>query len=108
LFLNKVESADFPLMSKEALESLAREVVVLGRLLISASGDYYQGYAESNKLKIHHETKSLRRQPQEASDKAVNEIGNVDFVKTGAPFTVDPAMQDLWCNYRQRAKQITQ
>jgi hypothetical protein len=103
LFLNEVESADFPLMSKEAFESLAREVVVLGGLLISASGDYYQGYAESNKLKIHHGTKSLLRQLQQASDKVVDEIGNVDFVKTGAPLTVDPAMQDLWCNYWQRA-----
>jgi hypothetical protein len=108
LFLNEVESADFLLMSKEAFESLAREVVVLGGLLISASGDYYQGYAESNKLKIHHGTKSLLRQLQQASGKAVDEIGNVDSVKTGAPSTVDPAMQDLYCNYRQRAKQITQ
>ncbi|OAP53813.1 hypothetical protein AYL99_11999 [Fonsecaea erecta] len=33
--------------------------------------------------------------------------GNVDFVKTRAPFTADPSKQDLWCIYRQRAVLIT-
>ncbi|EXJ69621.1 uncharacterized protein A1O5_07657 [Cladophialophora psammophila CBS 110553] len=107
LFLKQLTNADLPLMCKEAFESLAQEIAGLGSLLVPTNGDHYNGYVDSNKLKILSQIRSMSVQLQQSADKVTEQINNIDFVKTRAPFTVDPSSQDLWCTYRQRAILIT-
>ena len=108
MFLEDVHDTNLPLISKEGFAQLAREISMLGVLLVPGNRDYYEGYVNSNKPKIHHQTQSILTQLQQASNRVADEIDNVEWVKTRAPFTVEPALQDLWCNYRQRAKLIVQ
>ncbi len=108
LFLENVHSTDLPLISREGFEILAREMTRFGALLVPGNRDYYEGYVDSNKPKIHHQTQSMLTQLQQARDKVADEIDNIDWIKTRAPCTVEPAPEDMWCNYRQRAKVIAQ
>ena len=108
LFLNEVKAADIPFLSKEGFRTLATEFVVLGSLLVPHDGEYYEGNLDSNKPKILHRTQSVLTDLRQANDKVKDEIDNIDFVRTRAPFAVEPGMEDLWCNYRQRAKLIAQ
>ncbi|OCT48050.1 hypothetical protein CLCR_04214 [Cladophialophora carrionii] len=108
LFLAGIESADLPLSSKEGFENLAREMTMLGSLLFPANGDYYEGYVDSDKPEIFRRIRSILTQVQQANNKVSDEIDNIEFVKARAPFNIAPGGQDLWCNYRQRAKLVAQ
>ncbi len=108
IFLEGLDKADLPLMSKEGFGRLAREMTILAASLVPVDGDYYGSYVDSNKTKIHYQAQSILEQLKQANDKVTDEIDNIQWVRTRAPFMVEPAMQDLWCNYRQRAKLIAQ
>ncbi|KAJ9603103.1 hypothetical protein H2200_012398 [Cladophialophora chaetospira] len=108
LFLEDISNADLPLISKEGFACLAQEMTILGALLVPESGDLHAGSIKSNKPKIHHQTQMMLSQLQKARDRVTDEIDNVDWIITRAPFTVEPAHEDLWCNYRQRGQLISQ
>ncbi|KIW22327.1 uncharacterized protein PV07_12224 [Cladophialophora immunda] len=103
LFLEQLAVADLPVTCKEAFESLAQDVAGLGSLLGPTKGDHPGGYAACNKQKILEQIRLLAARLQQSVDNVTDNINNVDFVKTRAPFTAEPSEQDLWCIYRQRA-----
>ena len=107
-FLKEVDSADLPLECKAGFEGLGREMVTLGSLLVPDNEDHWEGHLISNTKRISIRAHSLLGQLKEVNRKVAEEVENTDFVRTRAPFTVEPKMQDLWCNYRQRAQLITQ
>jgi hypothetical protein len=108
LFLEEIQNADLPLTTKEDFENLAREMTMLGSLLVPDHGDYYEGYVDSHKPKMFSRIQSILTQVQQAKNKVADEIDNIEFVKARAPFTIEPERQDLWSNYRQRAKLIAE
>ncbi|KIW62292.1 hypothetical protein PV04_10476 [Phialophora macrospora] len=108
LFLEQIENADLPLTSKEDFGNLAREMTMLGSLLVPDRGDYYEVYVDSHKPKMFSRIQSILTQIQQANNKVADEIDNIEFVKARAPFTIEPERQDLWSNYRQRAKLIAE
>ena len=107
-FLADVDAIDLPSMSKEGFKSLARGMTKLGSLLVSDAGELNKVYLDSNRPKIQNHTQSIVRQLRQSRDTVKDELDSIDFVKTRAPFMVEPTMPDLWCNYRQRAKLIAE
>jgi hypothetical protein len=107
-FLADIEKADLPSEAKRAFGNLAREITRLGSLLVPEIGHSYRVYQDYHKETILDRCHSLLADLQQANTKVADEIQNIEFIQTRAPFTVEPAVQDLWCSYRQRAKLITQ
>jgi hypothetical protein len=108
-FLRRLENVDLPVKSKDELETLAKEVIDLGALIVPTDGEYNDGFLASNSKQILHAADELLVQLKGADTKVAEENENLEFVRTRALFTItDLAGQDLWCIYRQRAKLIAQ
>lgn len=106
--LDMLDNTDLPLESKQGFERLAQSVAVLGSFFIPDPNDKYEGFVHLNKQEITRYGQSIVAQLQQSNNKVRDNIDNIGMLTACAPFTVRPAIEDLWCIYRQRAKLITQ
>lgn len=100
-FLEHIKAADLPDVCKDGFSGLAKEMREFGSLLVPPSGCQFRYSLDTQKVLW--QGRSTLSQLQESNSKIIEQIRNITYVKTRAPFTVEPAAQDIWCNYRQRA-----
>ncbi|KIX96340.1 uncharacterized protein Z520_08118 [Fonsecaea multimorphosa CBS 102226] len=106
-FLEQLAKADLPMTCKEVFEGFAQAMAALGSLVVPTNGDHLGGYISSKKQKILAQTRLMSVQLRQSVLNVTEQINNIDFVKSRAPFTANPSKEDLWCIYRQRAVLIT-
>lgn len=107
-FFRQVNSADLPAACQGGFKVLATEMRDLGAMLLPGNGPCLKGYNPIIIAKISWRSQAMLARLQESNCNVTEQVNNVDFVKSRAPFTIDPAVQDLWCNYRQRARLIAE
>ncbi|EXJ81723.1 hypothetical protein A1O1_07788 [Capronia coronata CBS 617.96] len=104
-FLQHVDSTDLPAICKDWLKSLGRQVFDLARILLPTSRDV-AGHANSHRQEILDQSRPILVQLQDVDNRLQEQVRNIAYIKSLAPFVVEPAPQDTWTIYRQRAKLI--
>ncbi|EXJ77010.1 hypothetical protein A1O3_10167 [Capronia epimyces CBS 606.96] len=105
-FLEEVEGTDLPAGSKEGFKTLARQMKELARLLVPSSGQYFDGYANSNREQFLGRSRSILARLHDSNNRLEEQVRNISYIRSLAPFTVEPAQRDMWSIYRQRARLI--
>ena len=97
-FMQRLERADLPSISKKAFGDLACDIDSLAALL--SFGDRT---SPSLRNDIQNHISSVQSRLSDALKKVQAQINQIDGLKSLAPFNVVPKPEDLWCNYRQKA-----
>lgn len=105
-FLQHVRRADLPESSKSTFHRVAHEIQELGSLLLGPRRPGSGYHCKLNAENIRQKGQSILDQLRSANYKVKEQIDNISFVQTLAPFTIEPSLKDLWCNYRQQAHLI--
>ncbi|KAI1613433.1 hypothetical protein EDD36DRAFT_465557 [Exophiala viscosa] len=103
-FLENIQKSDMPENSKAGFELIGTEIIELGSLL-SAYGNS-ENSCGPNSCMILCQSCPLLVRLQHCNYRVEEQISNMSFIKTLAPFRIVPSQQDLWCNYRQMAQLI--
>ncbi len=103
IFFQKIKIADLPTHCKEGFQILASEMWDLSSTLLGSDNHHSERYMKLNKQKTLWTSRSLLARLEKYNSNVLEQVSNIAFIKTRAPFTVEPSLQDLWCIYRQRA-----
>jgi hypothetical protein len=99
-----LKSADIPEYTAELLMEMKSNIVVMATFLFSVSGEI-SGDLE-NVLRVQSAANWLISSFRQAQTAVEDEIDAVESILQLAPFTVRPAVEDLWANYKQMAELI--
>jgi hypothetical protein len=99
-----LNSCDVPDDTAELLAEMMCIIVMMGSILFSASGEVSTD--PENALRVKSAAKWLMMSLRQARDAVQEEIDIVGSILELAPFTVRPAPEDLWTNYKQMAELI--
>ena len=105
-FLARLGKADLPNASKRRFNGLAISIKAIGTSLVSLNRDSSETPLFSNRCMVLDQCQTILFQLQLSNRKIKAQISNISSILTLAPFTVEPAQQDLWCVYRQKAQLI--
>lgn len=95
--------ADLPAASKDTFLRLSNDISQMGAILLSnISNDHPNDVSAPG---VHH-GRGLQTRLHQFDEKVKEQLSNVKFIQSMAPFQVEPALEDLWCNYRQKTQLI--
>lgn len=100
-FLRHLQYSDMPQASKHLFRTLADRIWEISSSLLSDSHIHEDAIGAL----INH-TNAILVQMQQSSEQIRDQIHNIAYIKTLAPFKVHPTSIDLWCNYRQMVQLI--
>jgi hypothetical protein len=104
VFTQRLDESNLPQKAIDYFKSLGHMILQIGRLLFPPTGNMSvpkEDLQEAGNLC------GLMVSLLESSRQRVNDqIDNVAYILTLAPFTVQPAPEDLWANYKQMAELI--
>lgn len=106
-FFENAQKSDLPESCRTGFTLIGKEITELGSLLSSHGQSESRGSRGLGAGRILRQSGPLLVQLRQCNSRIDEQIQNISFIKSLAPFTVVPSQQDLWCNYRQRAQLIT-
>ena len=103
-FIHRLNESNLPKKAVDYLNSLGHMVLQIGRLLFPPTGNLSVKKHDLQEARIlcRHMVSLLESSCERVND----QIDNVGYILTLAPFTVQPAPEDLWANYKQMAALI--
>ena len=103
-FIQRLNESNLPAKAVVYLKSLGHMVLQIGRLLYSPTGNLSVKKQDLQEARIlcRHMVSLLDSSCERVND----QIDNVGYILTLAPFTIQPAPEDLWANYKQMAALI--
>lgn len=104
-FMQHVERTDLPDVCKDWFKVLGRQMNDLARLLVPSDGRL-EGYANSRREQVLDRSQPLLARLQDSNNRLEERVQNILHIRSLAPFTVEPAQQDVWSIYRQRANLV--
>ncbi|KAL2434723.1 hypothetical protein ABEF95_003956 [Exophiala dermatitidis] len=105
-FLVEVEGADLPEVCKHGFRTLAYHIAELTTLLVLLNGRLSSAYAKTNREAILAHSQDMLVQLRDANNMLAEHVRNDSYIKSLALFTIEPAQQDVWTIFRQRAQVI--
>lgn len=100
-FLLHLQYSDMPHASKDLFAMLAGHVCEISSLLVPNA----RVHEDSIGAVIDH-SNAIIAQIQQSAKQIQDQIHNIAYIKSLAPFEVHPTSIDLWCNYRQMVQLI--
>lgn len=100
-FLLHVQYSDLSQASKDFLRCLADHIWGISSLL----GSEYHLHLGAVSALVNH-ANTISAQVKRSSAQVQDQISNIAYIKTLAPFEVHATPIDLWCNYRQMIQLI--
>ena len=103
-FTQRLNESNLPQKATDYFRSLGNMILQIGRLLfppISNTSVTKQDLREASNL-----CRQMASLLESSCQRVTEQIDNVAYILTLAPFTVRPAPEDLWANYKQMAELI--
>lgn len=100
-FLLHVQHSDLSQASKDSFRCLANHIMEMNSLLRSD----HRLRSETFDAMVDH-ANAMYTQVRRSSEQVQEQINNIAYVKTLAPFEIHPTPIDIWCNYRQKMQLI--
>jgi hypothetical protein len=104
VFMQRLNESNLPQKAIDYFKSLGHMILQIGRLLFPPTGNIsvtQEDLQEARNI-CGHMISLLEPSCQRVND----QIDNIAYILTLAPFTAQPAPEDLWSNYKQMAELI--
>jgi hypothetical protein len=104
VFSQRLDESNLPQKAIDYFRSLGYIIVHIGRLLFPPTSNI--AVTKQDLLEASNKCGQLFSLLESSCQRVNEQIENVAYILTLAPFTVRPAPEDLWANYKQMAELI--
>lgn len=104
VFVQRLHESNLPQKAVDYFNSLGHTILQIGQLLFPPTGNMSvtnEDHQEAGNICGH-----MISLLESSCQRVKEQIDNVAYILTLAPFTVEPAPADLWANYKQMAELI--
>jgi hypothetical protein len=104
VFMQRLNKSNLPQKAFDYFKSLGHMILQVSRLLFPPTGSSSvtrEGFQKASNI-----CRAMISLLKSSCRRVNDQIGNVAYIQTLAPFNVQPAPEDLWANYTQMAELI--
>ena len=104
VFVQRLSESNLPQKAIDYFRSIGNQILQIGQLLFPPSGNI--SVTKEDLREARHICGRMISLLESSCQRVNGQIDNIAYILTLAPFTVRPAPEDLWSNYKQMAELI--
>jgi hypothetical protein len=104
ILVQRLSESNLPQKAIDYFRSIGTKILQIGRLLHPPTGNI--SVTKEDLREARHICGDVTSLLESSCQRVNGQIDNIAYILTLAPFTVRPAPEDLWSNYKQMAKLI--